>query len=85
MRGGKAVQAIYLDPAARKIKLPKCFHNPDVYRKGRLTAIGEQEHAIGNLAANAGQLHQLCAGGFDFNVVEFFEINFTIGNGASSF
>ena len=61
MRRGKMTQFLFADAAARKIKLLQRALNPDINRKRGIESAGEQQNAVGNLAADAAQFHQLGA------------------------
>lgn len=59
--GGEFLNAPQTDAAPGKIKLPQCFHNPDIDRKRRLEAIGKEQNAVRNLDSDTWQLQQLIA------------------------
>ncbi len=48
---GEVVQFFELRPAAEEIELAEGFHDPNVNRESGLEAVGEEEHAIGDLAS----------------------------------
>src|SRR6267154_5515457 len=58
---GETLQARRTCAAAGKIKLLKGFHDPDIHRERVLKAVGEQQNAVGNLPAHAGEIDQFSA------------------------
>lgn len=61
MRGGKAAQAWFTGAAAREIKPLQRAFNPDIHGKRGIKSVGEQQDAVGNLAADAAKFHQFRA------------------------
>ena len=51
MPGGEPAQPLRAHPPSAKIKLAQRPGNPDIHRKRRRKAIGEQQHAVGDLFA----------------------------------
>ena len=80
VRGGEVAQFLLAHAAARKVKLSQRALHPHVHRKRGIEAVGEQQHAIGNLFTNAPKLHQLRARFRERQASDFFQIQCAIGN-----
>ena len=72
-------------PAVGEVELLQSFPHPDIDRERGLEPVREQQDAIGDLSADAGQFHQSPAGGFDRRSLEMFELKLAAGDRARGF
>src|SRR4029079_19576473 len=60
--------------AFREIKLPQCFHHPNVDGKSLLKSVGEEQHAIGNFVSYSRQPAQFFSRLIGGHIGDEFEI-----------
>ena len=80
MRRGKMPQPFVTHMAAWKIKPAQRALDPHVHRKCRIKPVGEQQHAIGNFAPDAAQLHQFGPRLGQRQTAGLLQIKFAVGN-----
>ena len=60
--GAKRVEMSSRDPAtagfAFEIQSSQCTFNPDIHRESLLFSVSEEQHAVSDLGADAGQSHE---------------------------
>ena len=80
MRRGKVLKPFGADAAAWKIKFAQRTFNPDIHRERAIEAKGEQQHTVGDFAANTAQFHQFLVRFRLRQMAQAFQIEFAIGN-----
>ena len=77
---GEALEAEAAWAAAREVELAQGFCDPDIDGKSLLETIGEQQHAIGDLPAHAGEFEELFAGSGDGQIMKMGEVESAVRN-----
>src|SRR5436190_24150347 len=82
---GEMSQALGAGAALWEIKFLQRLDDPHIHRERRLESVGEQQHAIGNFAANAEQLHEFVSGDIDGQFTQSLEVQFSCRDNSSGF
>ena len=80
MSSGEVAEAFVGGTAAGEIKLLQGAFDPDVHREGAIEAVGEEEDAVGDFAADAAEFHEFETGGGVVHGSDFFEVEGAVGD-----
>src|SRR6266536_3604505 len=78
--GHVVTQSSWTRAPAPQVILSERLRNPDINRENGPESVGKQEHAVSDLLANAGQLHQFRAGVRHAHLAQTREVALARGN-----